>query len=503
VFAAAIIAGCGGGGGGGGSTDVGPAAAVPANAPIYVDATVKPTGSAEADAKAAVGKVLGTNDPGGKIASLIEQGAKSDGHPINFQQDVEPWLGEKIGFFFTDLSSDSEQGAAVIETSDPNAGLAFARKLDGATATSPAPKTYKGATYQTDPTDPTSTVFGVVGDFLISGTEAGFKAVVDADQGDSLGDDGDFKDAIGKLPDDRLGTFYSVPKTLLDSIGPNEIDPSTEALLEKSAGESLDKPVSGALTASADSFDLDLIGGDTGSDTPESALIGDAPADAWLALGIGDLGGVVKKTIDQVKEQVPNFDAGVQQLEATTGSSLDELTASLGDAVLYVNGVTQPTVGGALVVQSKNPDLTGRLVTQLQGLLQLGSSGVKPLQLGAGGSGFQINDPTVAPAPIEIAQENDKLVIGYGAGSGQRALAPTQSLGDSAPFSSAQGQVSDLGTDFFLNLPSVFLLAEATGAKSDPGYVQAKPYLDTLNYLISGSGSKDDQTEVKAVLGLK
>ena len=33
--------------------------------------------------------------------------------------------------------------------------------------------------------------------------------------------------------------------------------------------------------------------------------------------------------------------------------------------------------------------------------------------------------------------------------------------------------------------------------------MQAKPYLDALSYLVTGSGTKDDQAEFKAVLGLK
>jgi hypothetical protein len=503
AVAALLVAGCGGGDDDGGSADVGPAAAAPANALMYVDATVKPTGSAESDATAALGKVMDTDDPGGKIVSLIEQSAKNDGHPINFQQDVQPWLGEKAGFFFTDLSDESQSGAAVIETSDPDAALAAARKLSGATATDPQPTPYKGTSFQTDPTDPTSTVFGVVGDFLVSGTEAGFKAAVDAESGDSLGDESDFEDAIAGLPSDRLGTFYTLPKTLIDSIPPDQIDPSGKAFLEQSAGDALSKPVAGALSATADSFDLDFFGGEIGGNTPESALIGDAPGDSWLALGVANLGDVVKQNLDAYKDQIPNYDEVVGQIESTTGASIDDLTGSLGDAVLYVKGVSEPTLTGALVVQAKDPDLTGRLLTQLQGLLQLGSTGVKPLQLSGGGTGFSFSDPTEIPAPVEFAQQGDKLVIGYGTGSAQEALAPAQKLADSPTFSTAKGQVSDLGTDFFLDFPSVFKLAESTGAKGDPDYVSAKPYIDALTYLISGSGSHDDQTEVKAVLGLK
>ncbi len=127
----------------------------------------------------------------------------------------------------------------------------------------------------------------------------------------------------------------------------------------------------------------------------------------------------------------------------------------------------------------------------------------RPLQLGGGGTGFQINDPTQAPQPIEIAQQGDKLVIGYGANSAAQSLAPSQPLSGSPTFSAAKSQVSDLGTDFFLDLPTVFRLAESRGAKSDPDYQQAKPYLDALSYLVTGSGTKGDQAELKAVVGLK
>ena len=501
---AALIVGCSGGRGGDSDVDVGPATAVPPSAALYIDGTVKPTGQTQTDAKAALGKVLNTPDPGGKIVSLIESQAKADGHPFNYQQDVAPWLGEQAGIFFTDLTDNAQKGAAVIETTNPGAALAFARKVSGATATTPAPQTYNGASYQAEPDDPT-TVFGAVGDFLVTGDVEGFKAAVDADKGDSLGDNSDFKDSLDQLPSDRLGTFYTVPKTLIDALGPDQIDQQSQAAIEKTAGESLDKPVSGALTASADTFDMQFVGGDNGVETPESSLIGDVPADSWLALGVGNLGDTAKRTINQLKEQgVPNLEQGLAQVEQATGASIDQLTNALGDAVVYVRGESENTLNGALVIQTKDPDLTGRLLSQLQTLVQLGSKGTtKPLQLGGGGTGFQINDPTQTPQPVEIAEQGDKIVIGYGAGSAAQSLAPPQALGDSPTFSSAKGQVSDLGTDFFLDFPKVFNFAESQGAKSDPGYAQAKPYIAALRYLVSGSGTKGDQAELKAVVSLK
>jgi hypothetical protein len=501
VVVAATLAGCGGGGGNG-NVDVGPAAAVPQNAALYLDATVKPTGSAQSAAKAALGKILDTGDPGGKIVSLIEDQSKADGHPVNYQQDIAPWLGQKAGVFFTTLGNDTQQGAAVVESTDPAASLAFAQKASGATAANPAPQTYNGASYQPDPSTPGS-VFGTVGNFLVEGDLTGFKAAVDASKDDSLGDSSDFKDAIGDLPEDRLGTIYTVPKNLIAALGPGQIDPRSKGILERTAGDSLDKPVSGAVTASADSIEMEASGGGNGVETPQSTLIGEVPSQAWLAVGAANLGDVVRRSLDQLKDSIPDFNSVVQQIETTTGSSLDQLTGSLGDAALYVEGTTQSTLTGALVVQTKDPDLTGRLLGQLESLLQLGSQGVRPLQLSGGGSGFQINDPSVAPKPVELAQQGDKLVIGYGGGSAARSLMPAQKLSDSPAFTTAEGKVSSLGTDFFLSFPSVFRVAESSGAKSDPGYVQAKPYLDALSYLVTGSGTESDKTELKAIVGLR
>jgi cell division protein FtsI (penicillin-binding protein 3) len=89
------------------------------------------------------------------------------------------------------------------------------------------------------------------------------------------------------------------------------------------------------------------------------------------------------------------------------------------------------------------------------------------------------------------------------AGLAASVITPAQKLSDSPTFSTARSQVSSLGTDLFLAFPQVFSLAESSGAKSDPGYRQAKPYLDSLSYLVTGSGSKDDKAEIKAVLGIK
>ena len=399
---AAILAGCGGGGSS--NVDVGPAAAVPANTPIYLDATVKPTGSAQANANAALSKILNTADPGSKIISLIDKQKTSTGQPVNYQTDIAPWLGQKAAVFFTTLGSNS-QGASVIDTTNPQAALAFAQKSNG---TNGQPTTVDGVPVQTSQDG--TTAYATVGNFLLVGDEPGVEAAIKADKGDSLGDNSDFKNSIGDLPSDRLGTIYTVPKTFIDALG-SQFDAQSKAALEQSSGQNLEEPVAGALTATPNSFELDAKGGSQGVDTPESSLIGDVPAQSWLALGIGNLGDSVKRSLDQLKDQIPNFSQVQQQIEQTTGSSLDQLTGALGDAVIYVQGTTQQTLTGALVVQSKDSALTGRLLNQLQGLLRLGGK-IKPLQLSGGGTGFQMSDPSHPPADRDRAagrQDRDRL----------------------------------------------------------------------------------------------
>jgi hypothetical protein len=472
ALVATALVGCGGDDDGGEDVDVGPAAAAPANAAIYLDGTVRPQGSGRTDAEGALGKVLDTDDPGSRLISLIDEAAQQEppAERFTYGADIEPWLGDRIGAFFIHFEGEGT-GAAVVETTNPDQALDFARRTEsGATETAE----HRGTTYYRNPADGDS--FALVGDFLVFGDEAGVTAAIDAGAGDSLGGSGEFTDALADLPDDRLGTFYTVPRNLLAAIPPDQFDVGARATIENVVGENLDAPV-----------------------------IGEVPADAWLAFGIGDLGSSIRQILDRLRNaDIPGLNQGISQLEGTTGSSLDELTDALGDSVIYVQGVTEPTLTGALVVQVKDAELTGRLLSQLQGLLTLGGvAGVKALSLPAGGSGFQINDPSNFPQPVELAQLGDKFVIGYGNGSAQQALQPADPLGGSPTFGAAKDQVAALGADLFLSFPQIFQLAEAEGAKQDPGYLEAKPYIDALEYLISGSGTDDGKAEAKAVLGLK
>jgi hypothetical protein len=508
VSVAALAVAGAGCGGGDDDVDVGPAAAVPADTPVYLEATVRPEGEAATDANAALGKILDAPDGGEKLISLLEQSSSQDlkpGETFSFTEDVEPWLGERAGIFFTSLEDDSD-ATVVVESTDTDAALESLREDTGVTGQTGE---YGGHTFDVDSDD--DTVFGAVGDFIVSGPEEGFQQAVDASEGDSLGDSDTFEDTIADLPDDSLGTLYALPRDFIDALPQEELDAQGRQALEQAAGGALTQPVLGYVTAAAEDIQIELSAGDNGVETEQSTLLEQLPAQAWLGIGFGDLGEGIRMALDNVEgANIPDFDLETirSQVQLATGLELDQIIDALGNGAIYVEGTSQASLAGALVLQTEDPETTSSLLTRLQSVLQQasgpGQPRVQPLASTTGEVGFQLIDPSgEIPKPVEFVQQDDRVVIGDGPGSVNQVLGGAQPISSVPAFTSAADKLSGLGVDAFLSFAPVFQLAEAEGAQGDPDYVAAKPYIDALDYLAVGSGDEDDRALVRFIIGLK
>src|SRR3954447_25968691 len=185
---ALLVWGCGGSSGAGGDAD--PAKVLPAGAIAYVEAVVRPDGEQRDHAEAVLRKVLATSDPGGELVQLLERQGDSD---VDFERDVEPWLGDRVGLAVVPPADGaSEPGyVAAIATIGPAKAADFVKRQHDA-----------------------DTLTAVAGDFvLIADDRTAFKRAkrLAADGGDGLAGVKRFSSAMGDLPDERLGALWVDP----------------------------------------------------------------------------------------------------------------------------------------------------------------------------------------------------------------------------------------------------------------------------------------------------
>ncbi len=198
----ALIAGCGGGSSSG--SDL--ASLAPPGTPVFVEGTLRPEGELKSNVDAIAKQVAGVDNLGDLIVEELESEAASEGEPVDFAKEVEPWLGERGGVFFERLEGEDFTGTGVIvESTDTGATQEFIDKHEGAHGR-------QGA--------------GLVGDFLVVAEDQKlFKEVEEASEGEALADEDTFTKAISAASDGSLADVYVDIGKLIDQNG-GEIDPT-------------------------------------------------------------------------------------------------------------------------------------------------------------------------------------------------------------------------------------------------------------------------------------
>jgi hypothetical protein len=520
VAAVAVpVAGCGSGdSSSGGDPGADPAASLPASAPLYAEAQLQPQGD-QRDAALAVGrKLLRTQDPAGKLVAIFDKaGAK---HDVSYAQDIKPWLGNRVGVALTAFragsgakgSSAKPDFAVAIASKDDDKAKAFVsdqQKHDKASE-----RAYNSVTYGVDADGTASTVLGHT---VIVGTESGLKAAIDASKGDSLAKAAGFREARDEVGTDGLAYVYVDPKRLLDAVfsgrstagGPAAAG-QAQALSGLLGGSGL-RSIAASLTAAPNALRVDAaaIGakpmGTGAGDGPAAAAA--VPADAWLSAGIGDLGGTLRKALDQQAGGGGIAGLSVQQLEQQLKTRLGidlqkDFLSWMGDGALFVRGTSHRTVGGALVVDSKDPSASQAAIGKLEKLLTTFGQSYRPLHGVAGARGITLAGP--GRTRVQIAAKGDKFVIALGPGALAAALrgGGGDTLGDTGAFKSAAGLLEGAKPSFFLDTPSaVKLLQSFAGDK--PDFQKAKPTLDVFGPAAAGLTRQGDVPHLKAAVGIR
>jgi hypothetical protein len=495
-----VAAGCGGGSSrssNGSGPD--PATVTPANAALYAQATVRPSGDMKAGVLTAARKVLHVQDPGAQLRRLLDR-LGSQGS-TSYSRDIEPWLGQRIGGFLLmpNGGSGSPDWAVALTIADRSA---FDDALPRLRRDGQHPAgTYRGDAYDKDDTD--STYSSAVGDFYVGGTLAGLRAAIDASKGSSLADASRFSDAVGSVPDNALAFVYADPKAIVAAAGDiNGAPTNARKALARFANAD---PVTASLTATADEITIEASGGAQvtealNSDSNAKVTVGQLPGDSWLALATPPLGPLIRNALTSAGVH----DQAAAQVQRNVGLDLDkDLLEPLGGLGLFVRGESPLDIGGGALLQMTDAASAQRLLTRLEAIVGAGLHvPTRPLAI-SGARGFQVQIPQ-SPQPIVVLAKGDRLAAGYAASSAQDLLEPQQRFDASSDGKTAISTLGDGYTpSFVLIVPPLAGLLRSLDQLQVADLSSVIPYVDAYRSLAIGTKRDGDRTSVRIVAALR
>jgi hypothetical protein len=485
-----------------GNAGADPAALIPGGTSLYLEATVKPDGDQKAQVEAFLKKVMRTNDPGAQIKKLIDEGLKDDN--ATYDEDIKPWLGDKAGLFVASYKGEG-QFAFVAASSDPDKGGDALKKGEKGVKE----RTYRDVKYSvTSDND----AFAAIDDYVVAGSESAVKQVIDTskDDGKSLASNDKFSKTFEPL-DDGIGRVYLDLGTLFNQLAADGEIPQGQVAAVRQVFAGIGSSTVGATAnVASDAFTLDFASpgakARTGDPGDAAGALASAPGDAWFALGLGNIRGTLENALKQFSQLGGLVGTDVDQLLAQLKeqSGLDvreDLINWMGDGVLFVRGTSLGDLGGALVVNSTDPEATQRGVARVAKLLRRQGLPVEPLSAPGVDNGIKITQQGI---DIFIASAGDKFLIGAGQGALEAALKPSSTLGDSAGYKTATEKLGDgIKPSVYFDLQPVLQLAEGLGATDDPDYQKAAPYLKAFTTLVAGGKREGDTARGKLVIGVR
>lgn len=504
ILASTAVSGCGGGSSG--SSDL--AGLASPGSLVYAEVDLAPSGELKSNTDALAQAIGGIDNLGDYIVSKLEESAREDGEPFDFDREVRPWLGERGAVAFKRVEDgDLTDPTVAIETTDVAAAQDF---VDRQTSESKDPYTsssYAGIDFEVGGDE--DNAIGVVGETLvIAEGEAGFKHAVDASEGESLGDESQFQDAISAAFDGSLADVYVDVGGLIEASG-GSVDPTAREILRNAGIDPSEATAVASLIPGSDQIEIDLssdLGGEEAPSGDASDLLASMPADSLAALATTGFG-------DQLKEALDNLDAsGVQgelpphQLKsglAQVGIDLDEVASSLEDAAVFAQGTDESNLGGALVLTTSS-DKTVQSIGQLGKIVRsAGAPGVTALTGKA--SGFSVRSEELGHYPLVVAAEGKRIAIGYGLRQTLAGLETSAgaTLGDSAAYKDAVAALGSTPIGAFVAGPAALGLAESLVPRSKTGFWEAVPYLKKIAYVAIGSDADGETATAKMIAGIE
>ena len=559
LAASAALTGCGSSHTSGTATD--PAGDVPASAPLFAGATVRPAGSEKAAASAAGRTLTRQADPYLRLLSALQTPGSP---PLDFGRDVAPWLGASAGIFLSSLNATEEskvggllselardllggssgssafpfaahgvQGAIVLDTSDAGKARSFLEsqaKRAGAHASS-----YRGVAYQATPE---GTAFALVHGLAVVGSVEGLHGVIDTTLGGpSLAHSSGYAKLMSVAPSGTLAHVYVNPASSGSSA-------PTAGVMGLLAGTH-ETNISLVPSASSVALDFDALASSASASAPASGGLlasasegtlaaGELPAESWLAVGLGNVGTSLGSDVQGLRAIISlagslggsNSEAPasgalnlnglleailkpLSVLGSDTAEARRDFVSWMGSAGIYASGTGLVDLKAGIVISSKNPSLSRAAVAKLGDLLRKSGASVQPVSI-AGAEAAVSVELTGLPVTLDVvdaraANGQTKFVIGLSEASVTAALNPSSTLSSGAPYSAASTALGEgIRPSLIVDFPTFLGLLEGLGLSEEPSISKLTPYLRTLSTLAGGGKSPGGGVQrLRIVAGLQ
>ncbi len=560
ALAALAGAGCGSSSPG---TSIDPAKAVPASAAIYAGAVVRPEGSLRKAASAAGRKLTHQADPYLRLLGALQ----TPGSPTpDFKRDVAPWLGPRAGVFLSAQGSSSEaavsrlftlvqqgllgggsgssfpfaphsvEGALVLDTRDTAKARSFVQALAkraGAHASS-----YRGISYEVA----NGIAFGLSARLAVIGTEPALRSVIDTTSGGglSLAASPGYAKLQAAAPKEPLAHLYANPGAISESANASHAQGSASALALL-AGQRL---LNVSLVPSEGSFalDVDAAAPESGAKAPAGLLaagpeasraLGALPGESWLALGLGDVGSLLRANARALRGlgslggllagSGPTAPSGgisltgivegllkpLTVLGANTAETKRDFASWMGSAGVFTSGTGLLELKAGVAIDSTKPALSRAAVAKLGAMLRAGGSSVESASIPGTDAAVAVHLSGL-PVVLDIADGRDsegktKFVIGIGEQSVEAALRPPSTLAGASSYGTAGAALGEgIAPSLIVEFPTLLGLLEGVGLSEDPTVSPFIPYLRSLGTLAGGGKSLSGGIErFRLVLGLQ
>lgn len=315
-----------------------PASAVPADAIGYVSLDLDPSASQKIEAIKILRKFPALKDEI-KIGSrddirrrVFEEIEKTgDCKSLDYDQDVKPWIGDRIGVAAVPGPNDTIAPLVALQVSDQDKAKSGVRKIEDCAMSNGAASEKAGVTF--------------VGDYMLLGEkQSRVDAMAKSAQSAALADDDDFKTWTGRAGDPGIVTMYAAPdavKVMSDAAKakrrssgmtflPQE-DPLEKTFKDFGGAAGVIRFKDGAIDAEVAAKGLtrgitSTSGGAAGVDT--------LPASTAAVLAVSLPKGWLDQFVDQIKGTLGDeaYNQAIQQAQQETGLMLpDDLETLLGD----------------------------------------------------------------------------------------------------------------------------------------------------------------------------